>query len=285
MYIGATTHILMDDIPLSEVLRRMADTGFEGGELSLNHLRQFVDSETPEADAERTRELADSLGLLLPQSHLTMADIACIDDARRQAELATIEREIELSALAGAEIGVLHPGGGFPATFAEYQEVERVRIDSYTRACEIAARYDFTIAIENTYDAHGDETSAVGRRRFGAIIPELHEVIDAVDADNFGICLDTGHTNLFGLPLGESLRQCGDRLIATHVHDNDGHADQHIEPTRGTIDWQDGVAALHEVGWDGIFNLEIAPLRGHPIEAQMLRMRQVVESARWLLEQ
>ncbi|MFP4248394.1 MAG: sugar phosphate isomerase/epimerase family protein [Armatimonadota bacterium] len=285
MYIGATTHIILDDVPLPEVLRRMADVGFKGGELSLIHLRQFIDADSPEATAEQTRELADELGLLLPQSHLTMADIACPDSARRRAELAAIEREIELSALAGVQIGILHPGGGFPATLAEYHEVERVRIDSFTRACEIAAEHGMTIAIENTYDAHADETSAIGRRRFGAIIPDLHAVIDAVNADNFGICLDTGHTNLFGLPLGEAFRQCGDRLIATHVHDNDGQIDQHIEPTRGTIDWEDGVAGLREIGWDGIFNLEIAPLRGQPIEAQMLRIRQVVETTRWLLEQ
>ncbi|MGI5818266.1 MAG: sugar phosphate isomerase/epimerase family protein [Armatimonadota bacterium] len=283
MYIGATTHILLDEIPLPEVLRRMADAGFEGGELALRHLRRFIESDNPEASAEEARATAEALGMPLPQVHLSVAEMGSLDPEKRQADLALMEREIELSALAGVQIGILHPVGGFPATLAEYREVERVRIDSFARACEIAAEHDFTIAIENTYDAHGSETSAVGRRRFGAIIPDLHAVIDAVGAGNFGICLDTGHTNLFGLPLGEAFRQCGDRLIATHVHDNDGHADQHIEPTRGTIDWQDGIAALHEIGWDGIFNLEIGPLLGHPIEAQMLRMRQVVETARWLI--
>jgi len=285
MYIGATTHIILDDMPLPEVLRRMADCGFEGGELSLIHLRQFVDADAPEAAAEETRATAADLDLPLPQVHLSVAEMGSLNAEKRAADFARMEREIELSALAGAQIGVLHPVGGFPATLAEYRDVERVRIDSFARACEIAARHDFTIAIENTYDAHGDETSALGRRRFGAIIPDLHQVIDAVGADNFGICLDTGHTNLFGLPLGEAFRQCGDRLIATHVHDNNGHDDQHIEPERGTIDWEDGVAALHEIGWDGIFNLEIAPLRGHPIEAQMLRMKQVVATARWLINQ
>ena len=285
MYIGATTHIILDDVPLPEVLRRMADAGFEGGELALAHLRRFIDSDAPEAAAEQTRAVCEDLDLPLPQVHLSVAEMGSLDDQQRKADFATMEREIELSALAGVEIGVLHPVGGMPATLAEYREVEHVRIDSFRRACEIATKHDFTIAIENTYDPHANETSAVGRRRFGAIIPELHQVVDAVDADNFGICLDTGHTNLFGLPLGEALRQCGDRLIATHVHDNDGHSDQHIEPTRGTIDWADAVAALREIGWDGIFNLEIAPLRDQPMEAQMLRMRQVVETSRWLLAQ
>lgn len=282
MYIGTTTHIIVD-VPLTEVLHRMADAGFEGGELSLLHLRQMIDSGRPEAAAEETRRTAAQLRLPLPQVHLGVAAMGSLDEEQREADFATMEQEIAVSARAGVEIGVLHPVGGMPATLEEYREVERVRIESFARACDLAAQYDFAIAIENTYDPHGDETSAVGRRRFGAIIPELHSVIDAVDADNFGICLDTGHTNLFGLPLGEAFRQCGNRLTATHVHDNDGHGDQHIEPTRGTIDWEDAVAGLQEIGWDGIFNLEIAPLRGQPMEAQMLRMRQVVETSRWLL--
>ncbi len=283
MYLGATTHVLLER-PLTEVLQRMADVGFEGGELSLLHLREMMDSDSPEAAAEELREAAEDLDFGMPQVHLSVAEMGALDAEQRAADFARMEREIELSALAGVQIGILHPVGGLPDTLDEYREVEQVRIDSFARACEIAGKYDFSIAIENTYDPHGDETSAVGRRRFGAIIPELHRVLDAVDADNFGICLDTGHTHLFGLPLGEAFRQCGDRLIATHVHDNDGHSDQHIEPTRGTIDWEDGVQGLRDIGWDGIFNLEIAPLREQPIELEMLRLKQVAETARWLIE-
>jgi sugar phosphate isomerase/epimerase len=176
MYIGTTTHVILDDVPLAEVLQRMRDTGFEGGELSLIHLRQFMEADSPERAAEQTRELAEELGLQLPQSHLTMADIACLDDAQRETEIAAIAREIELSALAGVQIGVLHPSGGMPATLEEHQRVKESRIDSLQRACEIAAEHDFTIAIENTYDPHGDTTPAMGRRRFGAVIPEPHEI-------------------------------------------------------------------------------------------------------------
>lgn len=282
MYIGATSHLILDT-PLHETLRHMADLGFGGGEWSLIHLRQFAEAENPEAAAEAAGDLARDLGLKMPQVHLSVAEMGSLDEQKREADFARMEREIELAALAGATIGVLHPVGGLPATMAEYREVERVRVESFARACEIAARYDCWIAIENTYDPHEGETSAVGRRRFGASIAELHSVLDAVDTDNFGICLDTGHTNLTGLPLGEAFRQCGERLIATHAHDNDGLHDQHNEPTRGKIDWKDGIAGLREIGWDGIFNLEVTPMRGHSLEAQLLRMRSIIETTRWLL--
>ena len=282
MDIGATTHIIIE-LPAVEVLPYMTEAGFRGGELALVHLRQFAEAPHPQRTAEQFRVRCDELGLQIPQVHLSVAAMGTLDADQREADFARMRREIELSALAGVRIGVLHPVGGWPTTLAEQREIERLRIEDFARACEIAAEHEFTIAIENTYDAHGDERSAMGRRRFGSLIPELHSVVDAVGADNFGICLDTGHTNLIGLPLGEAFRQCGDRLIATHVHDNDGHQDQHIEPTRGTIDWPDAIAALREIGWDGIFNLEIAPLRGQPIELQTLRMRQVAKTAEWLV--
>lgn len=123
----------------------------------------------------------------------------------------------------------------------------------------------------------------MGRRRFGSVIPDLLEVIDAVGMGNFGICLDTGHTNLQGIPVDEALRQCGDRLIATHMNDNHGHADEHIEPLRGTLDWPAAVAALRAIGYEGIFNLEIGPLRGQPIEAQESWLESVLATTRWLL--
>ena len=52
-------------------------------------------------------------------------------------------------------------------------------------------------------------------------------------------------------------RVAGDarRLIATHMNDNNGSADQHVCPGYGTVDWLPGMVALGEIGWDGIFNI------------------------------
>lgn len=51
MYLGATTHILVD-LPLPECLRALADMGWDGGELALIHLREIADAPRPEARAE-----------------------------------------------------------------------------------------------------------------------------------------------------------------------------------------------------------------------------------------
>lgn len=283
MYLGATTHLLMD-LPFADGLRAMAEMGWDGGELALTHLREIAAAPDPEARAEEIGALIAELGLRVPQVHFEVAAMGSLDAAQRDADLTLCERHLALCARIGITCGVLHPVGGMPATLDEYRAVEQARIDSFARVCEFAAPHGFRIAIENTYDPHGDETSAMGRRRFGSVIPDLLEVIDAVGADNFGICLDTGHTNLQGIPMAEAVRQCGDRLIATHIDDNLGAADQHWEPMRGTVDWSAGLAALREIGYLGIFNLEIGPLRGRPIDAQLDWARSVLATARWLLD-
>ncbi len=282
MYIGATSHVLMD-AGLEGSLRAMARMGWEGVELALPHLREIANADRPEAEAERIGALVAELGMRMPQVHFEVAEMGSLDAEKRNADLTLVERHLELCVRMGIEVGVLHPVGGMPADLDEYARVAQTRIDSFARVVEFAAGRGFSIAIENTYDPHGDETSAMGRRRFGSVIPDLLEVIDAVGMDNFGICLDTGHTNLQGIPVGEALRQCGGRLIATHMNDNHGHADEHIEPLRGTLDWPAAVAALREIRYEGIFNLEIGPLRGQPIEAQEAWLESVLTTARWLL--
>ncbi len=231
MYIGATSHVLMD-AGLEGSLRAMARMGWEGVELALPHLREIANADRPEAEAERIGALVAELGMRMPQVHFEVAEMGSLDAEKRNADLTLVERHLELCVRMGIEVGILHPVGGMPADLDEYARVAQTRIDSFARVVEFAAGRGFSIAIENTYDPHGE-----GRRRFGSVIPDLLEVIDAVGMDNFGICLDTGHTNLQGIPVGEALRQCGGRLIATHMNDNHGHADEHIEPLRGTLDW------------------------------------------------
>ena len=98
--------------------------------------------------------------------------------------------------------------------------------------------------------------------RVGCIMSELLEIVEEVDPENLGICLDFGHANLqrplFGLHDG--IRELGDHLIATHIHDNEGLSDQHMIPLMGTIDWDSAIVALKEIGYNGPLILEVGGL-------------------------
>ena len=42
-----------------------------------------------------------------------------------------------------------------------------------------------------------------------------------------------------------------------HLNDNDTFTDQHKIPKTGCIDWEDVFNALDEIGYNGIYNMEL----------------------------
>ncbi|MCK5129119.1 MAG: sugar phosphate isomerase/epimerase, partial [Clostridiales bacterium] len=53
------------------------------------------------------------------------------------------------------------------------------------------------------------------------------------------------------------LGQYGDKLVALHLHDNDGSADQHNMPGEGTISWHHITANLRRLQYKGSICLEV----------------------------
>src|SRR4029077_1825261 len=90
-----------------------------------------------------------------------------------------------------------------------------------------------------------------------------------------GICLDFGHAHLDG-DLLDAIETASGHLIATHLHDNRGRADDHLVPFEGSIDWPAAMTAIQKVGYDRTLMFEIGA-RGSPKEtlgrAQKARQR------------
>ena len=70
----------------------------------------------------------------------------------------------------------------------------------------------------------------------------LETILKEYPADVVGLCYDSGHGNISWSetpPIGlEKIEAHKERLFALHLHDNDGHGDQHQPPFFGTIDWE-----------------------------------------------
>ena len=71
-----------------------------------------------------------------------------------------------------------------------------------------------------------------------------------------GICFDFGHAHLDG-DVVDAIETVAEHLIATHVHDNRGRADDHLVPFEGTIDWPAALTAVQKIGYDGTMLFEI----------------------------
>lgn len=98
---------------------------------------------------------------------------------------------------------------------------------------------------------------------------ELCDVVDQLDPDHFGICLDTGHLNLNDKDQRRFILTAGKRLKALHIADNEGERDQHMMPFgKGNVNFAEVVQALKEVDYEGLFNLEIPGERLAPLEVR-----------------
>ncbi len=77
----------------------------------------------------------------------------------------------------------------------------------------------------------------------------LKELLDAIDAQHFGLCYDVSHDYMLPCGRGRILKDYGSRLKALHFSDNDGHLDRHWIPGEGFLPLPDVMAQLDAVGW------------------------------------
>ena len=85
------------------------------------------------------------------------------------------------------------------------------------------------------------------------------------------------------LNVADVVRAFGAHLIATHISDNNGSGDQHLTPGGGTIDWLAVMKALGEIGYEGLFNLEIPGERHRVPAIRQLKTRHAYDVSRWLV--
>ena len=101
-------------------------------------------------------------------------------------------------------------------------------------------------------------------KSFGAICSDITVACRYIDTLNemagetlFGFCLDTGHLLMAGHDITFAIQKLGDRLIALHVHDNDGYHDDHNVPYVGGVqNWKRFFLGLRAIGYKGDMNME-----------------------------
>ncbi len=82
------------------------------------------------------------------------------------------------------------------------------------------------------------------------------DIADRYPADRVGACLDLGHANIED-GVQKAIRESAPRLIHVHASDNHGQKDDHLVPGRGTIAWNEVFAGLREIGFPGLFTVEL----------------------------
>ena len=154
--------------------------------------------------------------------------------------------------------------------------------DGYMKCLEDCARFEIpTVVMHADRGRAPPPVSELGLERWAALIEHAEELgvsiaienlrtaqqiartqllLERFDSPNFGFCYDSGHWNARYRDF-DWLERWPRRLMALHLHDNQGqsgnHDDQHLLPFDGTTDWPAQMRVIAATGYQGPVALEI----------------------------
>lgn len=279
MRAGIWTSYYFDLSPEAAFLR-FSILGCRDLEVSAEHGKFATKDRHFRENLSQLRKLCEQEGIKLWQMHAPLElDVADQDPDKRKADMQIVKNWIEYSAELELHNLVIHPGGKQRAkTEEEKKQIWSLNIDSFSLLGELAGRFNVKLCIENMQEREGQDPW-----RLGARISDLNELIDAVGSNSLGICFDSSHANVTKLDFPKAIRECGSRLLATHISDNDGSGDQHKLPFYGNINWQSVVSTIKGIGYSQLFNLEIPGENKAPLPIRDARLRYAKEMLDYMI--
>ena len=193
----------------------------------------------PREEMDRTAELLSKVGINYDTLHAPFGHINDMWYAGEEGDAMYAELTdcIDACVRVGAPIAVLHLSSGNQAP--PPTDIGRGR---FIDLVDYAAGKGIKIAFEN-------------QRKLGNIAWAFEEF---AEAENVGFCWDCGHEACFThgrqyMPL------FGDRLICTHIHDNNGvyNEDLHRLPFDASLDFGRITTQIRESGFEGALMLEV----------------------------
>ncbi|MGI6199836.1 MAG: sugar phosphate isomerase/epimerase family protein [Christensenellales bacterium] len=254
------------DLTPEQALTELTEEGFYAAELSDEHSAALFGRGDPEKVGAAFGAYARELGMDLPQGHLILQCDICGPDARRT--LDTLKGWLAMYQAIGIQNAVLHVGAY--DTTASPAQILDMRVSALTELTGFLRGSEMAICLENIGTCPQAE--------------DLMALIDAVDSPNLAVCLDTGHLHIAHGNQRAFILRVGKHLRALHIADNQGETDQHMAPYgRGDIPWPEVMAALREVGYNGLFNLEIPGENSAPLPVRRAKLRYIRQLCAYML--
>ncbi len=194
----------------------------------------------PEVELRAIRNGLDRYGrrLTIHGPYMEMSP-GSADDARRLRTVEKLDRVFEVMRVLRPTNVVFHAGRTRERDIDEWLERS---LETWSPYVPEAADMGVSIGIENIFD-----------REPGP----LKRLVTAVDAPNFGVCIDSGHLNIYSeASLEEWITELGPYIKEVHLHDNNGGADEHLPIGEGTVDFPLLFALLAEHAHDPVLTLE-----------------------------
>lgn len=243
MRLGLSTLFCFNE-PLRNALQRINRMGVEHVEI--------VDEWPYDLDERKVEAINRAIGgsNIRLSIHAPFIDIniAYISPYIRRAAIKRLKRSLRASAKLKPEYWVFHPGMKSVISDAFPGLSWRINLESVREILMEAKRHNLRIAIEN-----GPVTSQFLLKR----IEDFKKFYDDLGEDGsyIGITLDVGHA-ITNNQLYEMIKALHNKIVHTHLHDNDGREDLHLGIGSGKIDWPRLIRSLKEIGYNGALVIE-----------------------------
>ena len=228
---------------LSDILKNMKKSGYTSADCDLCSLRK-----DPEQEAEALKTCADQLtvfsdsGLNLNGVHISFGkswDFSAPDESIRKN---AVTKLISLFPVVDSFSPVCYVIHGSREPISD--EVRPAHIKALKQSlCELMTATKTPIAVET-----------LPRTCLCHTAEEAISIVDAVPG--IRICVDVNH--FLKSTAEQAVLKLGSRIITTHISDHDYIDERHWLPGKGRIDWMKLLAAFEAIGYNGVFNYEIA---------------------------
>jgi len=167
--------------------------------------------------------------------HAPFMDLSpgAVDLKVREVTIKRFETVLEWSEILRPEVVVFHSG------YDKWKYDERMDIwlegslETWRRVNKRAESLGIKVAIENIFEEEPTN---------------LKILMEEMNSENFGVCFDTGHFNMFSkLPLVEWLDTLKPYIKEVHMHDNFRFKDEHLAIGDGNFDFQTLFSMLRDI--------------------------------------
>jgi sugar phosphate isomerase/epimerase len=193
-------------------------------------------------------------------------DVSTLDEAAYHTAITAMQAAIDLAVELDAPMVVMHASAepiAPPTRARRFRQAQRA-LEEISDRCRQAGR---RAAVE-----------LLPRTCLGNTAAELLDLLDPLDPDVCGVCLDTNHLMNRYAQLADVVHRLGSRLFTLHLSDYDGVDEQHALPGQGVLDWAAFMQALAAIDYQGPFNYECR----FPDLPLQDRIRLLVENFTWL---
>ncbi len=197
-------------------------------------------------DVQALKNKAEKLGLIFTSIHAPFKGINTIwqDGEDYKFILSEIIKTINSASTCGVETIVLHVSSTWrPPKICD------LGLNRFDEIVNFAIQKGVKIAFEN-----------LRVKEYLDVVMARYKTVKSV-----GFCYDFGHESCFDGSKNLYLPEYGERLFATHIHDNEGRTiiddtikdDKHYLPLDGNIDYKMIFSTLKTIGYNGPLTLEV----------------------------